>query len=270
VSVQGSTVRLGASPLAGGPATISYRAMGTGDTVVVFLHGGWGYQIYPFDAQARALESRYRILIPDRSGHGGSTPVTALPLDFHRRAAQETSAFLDELGIEKAVWWGHSDGAVIAAIASIEMPERVAAVVLEALHLYRDKPGSRRFFEQMVSAPDTFGDGVKSALNSDHGAGWRRVLRLDGQAWLDLASTSERVHGDLYAGRLPSVVRPTLLVHGGRDPRTEPGEYAAICACLPDATTLFLPDAGHSPHSEPASADIVSRAAEAFLEKLAR
>jgi len=260
------SVRIGASALAGGPATISYRARGVGDTVVLFLHGGWGYEVFPFDAQTRMFEDWYRILILDRSGHGASTPVVALPVDFHHRAADEMRAFLDELDVERAVWWGHSDGAVIAAIAAIEMPERVEAVVLEAMHLYRNKPASRQFFEQMASAPDSFGDSLKATLKLDHGERWRRVLRLDGEAWLNFASTSECVTEDLYAGMLPSLVIPTMLIHGGRDPRSEPGEFAAVRACLPDATTLFLPSAGHSPHSELNSADIVSRVAGAFLD----
>jgi pimeloyl-ACP methyl ester carboxylesterase len=262
------SVRIEASSLVGGPATISYREAGIGGPAMVFLHGGWGYWAFPFDAQALMLDSKYRILIPDRSGHGASSPVAALPIDFHRRAAEETISFLDALGIEKAVWWGHSDGAVIAAIAAIEMPDRVDAVILEALHFYRSKPGSRPFFERMASAPDTFGESLRSTLNLDHGAGWRRVLRLDGQAWLNLAATAESPTQDLYTGRLPLLTRPTLLIHGGQDPRSEPGEHAAMCTCLPAATVLFLPDAGHSPHSEPACADIVSSAAEAFLEKL--
>jgi pimeloyl-ACP methyl ester carboxylesterase len=263
------SARIEASPLVGGPATISYREEGIGGAAaLIFLHGGWGYQVFPFDAQVRMLDCKYRIFIPDRSGHGASSPVVALPVDFHRRAAQETAAFLDALGIEKAVWWGHSDGAVIAAIAAIEMPDRVDAVILEALHFYRNKPGSRPFFERMALAPDTFGESLKAILNLDHGAGWRRVLRLDGQAWLNLAATADSPTQDLYAGRLPLLTRPTLLIHGGQDPRSEPGEHAAMCACLPDATVLFLPDAGHSPHSEPPYAGIVSNSAEAFLEKL--
>jgi pimeloyl-ACP methyl ester carboxylesterase len=259
------SVRLAASSLADGPATIAYRSLGRGDTVVVFLHGGWGYEVYPFDAPTRMLAGGYRILIPDRCGHGRSSPVRSLPLDFHRRAAEETSAFLDELGVDKAVWWGHSDGAVIAAMAAIDMPERVMAVVLEALHLYRNKPGSRQFFEQMASRPDTFGPRVKSVLREDHGADWPRVLRLDGQAWLDLAASSRNPTDDLYGGRLSLVDRPALLVHGGRDPRSEPGEFAAICASLPHAVVSHWPDGGHSPHSEPSTADAVSRAAATFL-----
>jgi pimeloyl-ACP methyl ester carboxylesterase len=45
-----------------------------------------------------------------------------MPLDFHRRAAAETILFLDALGIERAVLWGHSDGAVISAMTGLAAP----------------------------------------------------------------------------------------------------------------------------------------------------
>jgi pimeloyl-ACP methyl ester carboxylesterase len=263
------SVRLDASPLAGGaPATIAYRAVGAGPPLVI-LHGGWGYDAYPFDVQT--LAARFRVLIPDRAGYGRSTPVSSLPLDFHRRAMLETAAFLDALGIGQAIWWGHSDGAVIAALAGLEIPDRTVAVLLEALHLYKDKPRSRAFFEQMVDEPERFGRGLTATLINDHGADrWREVLRLDGQAWLDLAAGASAPDDDLYDSRLPRLAPPALLIHGGRDPRTEPGEWAAIRHALPTAAVDYHPDAGHSPHCEAVSAGAVVAAALAFLEEATR
>src|SRR5262245_43725647 len=124
-----------------------YREFGNGRPLVI-LHGGWGYGVYPFDAQIAALQSERRILIPDRSGYGHSTRVDAeMPVDFHRRAAQEILAFLDALGIEKAALWGHSDGAVISAMLGMYAPERCTCVILEAFHYFKNKPASRGFFE---------------------------------------------------------------------------------------------------------------------------
>ena len=139
------TLDLPQSPHAPGikRVTIHYREFGRGRPLVI-LHGGWGYEIYPFVRQIVELESRFHILIPDRSGYGHSTQVTGeMPLDFHRWAAFETFSFLDALGIESAILWGHSDGAVIAAMMGLIAPERCASMVLEAFHFLRRKPGSR-------------------------------------------------------------------------------------------------------------------------------
>src|SRR5208283_5478831 len=135
-------VELRNSPHAAGvrPVRIHYRDVGSGRPVV-FLHGGWGYGMYPIDRQIEVLGSEVRFVIPDRSGHGRSARFPgALPLDFHRRAAEETLLVLDALGIDRAVLWGHSDGSIIAAMIGLAAPERCAGLVLEAFHFYRNKP----------------------------------------------------------------------------------------------------------------------------------
>jgi pimeloyl-ACP methyl ester carboxylesterase len=146
-------VELTESPHAAGirPVSIHYREFGHGRQLV-FLHGGWGYGVYPIDHQIEAFQSGFRILIPDRSGYGRSTRVPGeMPTDFHQRAAQETLAFLDALGIERAIFWGHSDGAVIGAMLGTQAPERCERLILEAFHFYRNKPGSRGFFERFTA-----------------------------------------------------------------------------------------------------------------------
>src|SRR5262245_18680562 len=89
---------LDASPLAPdlSPVRIRYRDAGAGP-VIVFLHGGWGYEIYPFDRQVAALAADYRIVIPDRTGYGGSGTLDWQRPDFHQRAAEETLAVPERL-----------------------------------------------------------------------------------------------------------------------------------------------------------------------------
>ena len=123
------------------PVTIHYREFGRGKPLV-FLHGGWGYGVYPFDRQIAAFQNEFRILIPDRTGYGCSTRVAGeMPLDFHRRAAAETISFLDALGIERAVLWGHSDGSVISAMAGLAAPERCRAFDFGSLPFSAEKTG---------------------------------------------------------------------------------------------------------------------------------
>jgi pimeloyl-ACP methyl ester carboxylesterase len=93
-------------------------------------------------------------------------------------------------------------------------------------------------------------------------------MRLDEQAWLDLAQQTAHPAEDIYQGRLHEVGCPTLIMQGGLDPRTESGELAAVMAALPRAELSRHPEAGHSPHSESSSA-AVTEAVLAFLESLA-
>jgi pimeloyl-ACP methyl ester carboxylesterase len=247
-----------------GPARIYYREAGAG-TPLVFLHGGWGYEVYPFDRAIEALRGRFRILIPDRSGYGRSTPLTKLPADFHQRAAIETARFLDALNIERAVLWGHSDGAVIAALLALDAPHRFKGAIFEAFHYAKAKTGSVDFFRAMISEPDIVGGRASMALARDHGEDWRKVLHRNATAWLEIVEAGS---GDLYEGRLSELQVPALFIHGGRDPRTEPGDLEAIRRELPRAEIRILEDAGHSPHSEPGSADECVRVAVEFLDRV--
>ena len=153
------TAFLQSSPLVPGvsPVEIYYRDEGEG-LPLVLLHGGWGYSLNPFNRQIEKLRKAFRVICPDRSGYGQSTRmVNDLPTDFHYRAAAETLSFLDSLGIERAFLWGHSDGAVIAAIIGFTAPERVRGLILEAFHYYRMKPRSREFFETLAYQPEILG-----------------------------------------------------------------------------------------------------------------
>jgi len=246
---------------------IRYREYGSGEPLVV-LHGGWGYEIYPFDRQIGALERTHRIIIPDRMGYGRSPrPVSndaAFELDFHQRAADDTRALLDRLGLERPVLWGHSDGAVIALLLALATPERAAALVLEAVHLGAHKPGSRGFFEAIVRDPASVGERVAAVLARDHGDDWKQILSCHSRAWLRLAD-ERPPDADFYGGRLRGLAVPTLVIHGARDPRTEPGELDALRAMLPHARFAVLPEGGHSPHSERATADRTTSIVASFL-----
>ena len=262
------TVSLQASPLVPSvsPVEISYREEGAG-VPLVLLHGGWGYGLNPFNRQLEKLRDAFRVICPDRSGYGGSTRLNnGFSIDFHYRAAAETLSFLDALGIERTFFWGHSDGAVIAAIIGFTAPERVRGLILEAFHFYRMKPSSREFFETLASQPDALGAELCERFALEFGEkNWRELITSHAKVWSEIALNSSGPEDDLYGGRLKEVAAPALFIHGRLDPRTEPGELDAVTAQLPRAEMQLLDAAGHSPHSEAASADLATRLARDFL-----
>jgi len=249
-----------------GPVNIYYREFGRGRPLI-FLHGGWGYGVYPFDQQIKAFENQFRILVPDRSGYGRSTRLTVeMPLDFHRRAAEETLAVLSALRVERAILWGHSDGAVISAMIGLSEPERCERLILEAIHFYRNKPNSRNFFERFTAHPENLGEETREVLRQDHGEShWQNVPRRNCRAWLRIADMVQRQDEDLYDGRLSELRVPTLFLHGSLDPRTEPGEMERVRSELPQAEMRFVHNGKHSPHSEAAAFQECNAIAREFL-----
>ena len=258
-------VQIAESPMAPAvrPVELWVRDVGPPDgDVVLVLHGGWGYEFYPFDAAIAALPER-RFVIPDRTGYGKSPRLDVLPPRFHQAAAVEHAAMLDALGIARCAIWGHSDGAVIAAIMALGRPSRITGVVLEALHVERAKPRSRQFFTDMLEAPERFGPKVTARLAADHGDDqWRAVLAAGGRAWLDIAATPD---DDFFDGRFGDIAVPVLVLHGADDPRTEPGELDRVRRALPGAAFHVIAGAGHAPHSERASSAQAADAAARFL-----
>jgi len=176
---------------------------------------------------------------------------------------------LDALHIERPVLWGHSDGAVIAAKIGLAAPDRVSGVILEAFHFFRVKPGSREFFEVMAGDPALLGERIAGTLASEHGGDyWRKLIVMNGNAWLGIANEATNAKHDLYDGKLPGLRVPTLFIHGSRDPRTEPGELDAVRAQLPNARMEIIEGGGHSPHSESAAVAESNRVASEFFDSI--
>jgi pimeloyl-ACP methyl ester carboxylesterase len=263
------TLELKESPHAPGvsPVRIHYREAGAGEPVV-FLHGGWGYGYYPIDRQMEEFSGRYRFLIPDRTGYGKSSRVTgAAPMDFHRRAAEEMSGFLAGLGIEICTLWGHSDGAVIAAMMGLAEPKRYERIVLEAFHFYKRKKGSTGFFERLAVDAQVLGEGTRKRLAADHGeAHWEEVVQRNAEVWVRIGKSSRREDEDLFEGHLGELKVPTLFVHGRQDPRTEPGEVERAGELVAGSAVRIIENGKHCPHSEAAAAGDFNAVLAGFLE----
>jgi len=256
VTVGIADVLLTSSPLAPGasPVRIAYRDVGDGPPIVI-LHSGWGYDAFPFDRQIATLSHRHRLVIPDRSGYGGSGTLESLPTDFHQRAADETRAVIDALELERPIVWGHSDGAIIALLMALAPDQAIAGAIVEATHYFKKKPRSQAFFEAMAAKPRS------------------KIIEMHSRTWLQIGKEAEPGE-NFYSSRLSDVTVPVLVIHGAQDPRTEPGELEALRADLGRGVSAprcfqILEHGGHSPHSEAATAAQVTEAAVDFLARVA-
>ena len=244
-------VKLAHLPLAGGPAEIYYREFGSGDSGValVFLHGGWGYEIYPIDAQLDIIGNA-RVLIPDRAGYGRSTKPAVFGIDFHRRAAEErfrcstrSTSARRSLGTQRrgsdrcsarAGLAGTMPGAGSGGLSLLSREARLARV----LPGHGGRSGNLR-----GASPTCCGASTEIPY-------WRELLHNEGETWLELAAGAENGAKDLYQGRLSQLTVPVAFLHGASDPRTDPGELDEVRRQLPSAAMHIVEGAGHSPHSE--------------------
>ena len=82
-----------------------------------------------FDGQTGALAEHFRVYVPERRGHGRTADVPG-PITYEIMA-QDTVAFIEALGIERAHLVGWSDGALVGLLVALWRPELVGKLVLD-------------------------------------------------------------------------------------------------------------------------------------------
>ncbi len=112
-----------------GDYNIHYVEAGRGEPMIM-IHGWlcWGAywkKIIPL------ISNRYHVYAPDLLGHGISDKPLGKEVSYGTDAqAERIIAFMNALGIRKAVLVGHSMGGEIAAKVTLAEPERVKGLVL--------------------------------------------------------------------------------------------------------------------------------------------
>jgi pimeloyl-ACP methyl ester carboxylesterase len=209
---------------------------------VVLLHEGLGsaglWREFP---GALAGATGRRVLAFSRFGHGrsGPPPRPRTPAFFHEEALEVLPDLLGQLGVERPLLVGHSDGASIALIHAARHP--VAGIALLAPHVFVEPltvAAIERTRERFVSGE------LRARMARHHDDpdaafwGWCNVW-LDPQ-FLDWSLDDE-------AERLRA---PTLLIQGADDPYGTREQVDRIARRAAGPThTLVLPG-GHSPHLE--------------------
>jgi pimeloyl-ACP methyl ester carboxylesterase len=136
--------------LAYGPYRLNYEVYGSGDRVLVWLHG------LLLDANlsrglARRLAARgNRVVLLDLLGHGRSDKprhAGAHRMDLY---AEQVLCLLDELDVDQVVLGGVSLGTNVSLLATVQAPERVRGLVLEMPVLEWAAPAAALVFAPLL------------------------------------------------------------------------------------------------------------------------
>ncbi|MEU6862372.1 alpha/beta hydrolase [Streptomyces sp. NPDC046876] len=223
---------------------------------VVLLHGLAGHA-GEWDALARHLQARHRVVAVDQRGHGASE---RLPADLSRAAyVADVVAVLDQLGLQAPVLVGQSLGGHTAMLTAAAHPGLVHALVL----VEAGPGGPNPRVQQEVggwldSWPVPFPSREAAAGFLGAGAvgeGWAAGLEeRDGGWW-------PRFDRDVMVGSLAEIARasfwdewtkttcPTLVVLG-RSGIVPPREIGEMLRLRPDAAAVSIPGTGHDLHLE--------------------
>jgi 2-succinyl-6-hydroxy-2,4-cyclohexadiene-1-carboxylate synthase len=260
--------------------TWTVRVAGHGRPVLL-LHGFSGSGLSW--AGLAGLGDRFRAIVPDLPGHGGTgweaeaagggrdVPAAATPGDGRPRASVERTAddlatIARRLGVDRTDVVGYSLGARIALRLAIAHPALVRRLVLEA--------PSAGIADAAARAARSAADAERAGLAVREGIEafverWEAEPVLAGEAALPAAARSRQqairrantalglAASLVYAGqgameplhdRLATIAAPTLVVLGATDPVRARGEEVA--ARIPGARLAVVPGAGHAPHLE--------------------
>ncbi|MFI5572351.1 alpha/beta fold hydrolase [Streptomyces sp. NPDC051740] len=124
-------------------------ATGRADGPAVVLAHGFGCDQNMWRLVVPALAERYRVVLFDYVGSGGSDPSAWSEERYSslHGYARDVVEVCEELGLERAVFVGHSVSAMVGVLAAEAAPERIGALVMVAPSpCYIDDEGYRGGF----------------------------------------------------------------------------------------------------------------------------
>lgn len=237
--------------------TIVYSAAGSGETALVFVHGGMADRTF-FDRQLVTFADRFRVIALDLAGHGesGTNRKTWSMAEF----GADVKAVADAEKLRRVIVFGNSLGGPAAIEAALLMPGRVIGVV--GIDTFQDighpdtpeyarlaSDATRKRLESMrADYSGTMKQMVKMLFHPDADPGLvaeveRRMMRTSREATLAML---EGIEGYDSSARARQLSVPLRAINGD----LWPTDVRRIRAVKPDFDAIVMPHVGHYPMLE--------------------
>ena len=208
----------------------------------------------------RRLAAFSRLILFDKRGTGLSDRVPPERLPTLEQRMDDVRAVMDEVGSERAVVMGHSEGGNICVLFAATYPERTEALVTIGIYVKRvwspdypwaPSPEERQKWLDSLAAG--WGGSVDLPTLAPSVAGdesfarwWARYLRMSAGPQAAVALGRMNTQIDVRAV-LPTIRVPTLVLQsvGDQDVSVEEARY--IAARIPGAKLVELPGNDHIP-----------------------
>jgi pimeloyl-ACP methyl ester carboxylesterase len=229
---------------------IAFSARGSGDTSIVFIHGGMADRTF-WAPQLASLADRYRMVALDLAGHGESgreRAQTTIPA-----FGEDVRAVVESLNLRNAVLVGNSLGGPVALEAARLLPGRVIGVVgvdtlhtltvkIDADHARQRADAFRTDFEGSCRAmgDQLFHPGTHAELRA-----WA-VARMSATPRDVVIRMMEGLNSYDFEQSAKSAGVPIRAINGD----LWPTNIEANRAIVPDFDAVIMPSAGHYPMLE--------------------
>ena len=231
--------------------------------VIIFVHGmggstkGWRMHGYP-----EKLRDDYKVVLMDSRGFGQSDKLKDAE-DYGRpQKVSDVVAVLDDLGVDKAYYWGYSMGASIGWAVGMLAPDHFHGLILGAYPvLSPEVPEIDRVrWEARAKLMRLGMDVYIAAMEMDQGPlpeeNKARLLANDKDAYA--AQQIANISWGAPDEDIVNMILPALVYSGTEDEYPMPRNHALTkrsASLAPNAK--FLPLEGHTHASAMASADVV-------------
>lgn len=234
---------------------IYYESHGFGDPIL--LIPGLGSDANTWAPFVPAFSDRYRIVILENRGSiRSSRPPGPFTTD---QMAEDASALLDHLNIQRAHVIGKSMGGMIAQVVAIRFPEKVRSLVLASTLMKHDAYG-----EEMLELGRTIAE--KAGLFATYRQAFlmsysreycmtNRSRLAEIQELMSRIDEAEALRGYLAQsmacqthdtrGSASRIKAPALVIVGNDDVITTPQASRELAAAIPRAELKILPRGGH-------------------------
>lgn len=217
---------------------IHYKVEGSGPPLVLQHGSTSSHEAWYLFRYVEALMQHYQLILVDGRGHGYSDKphdrsAYALPL-----RVGDVVAVLDDLGIDKAHYWGYSMGGWIGFGLARLASERLHSLIIGGAHPYADRIDA--FDGVDGKDPDAFIAAFEQFVGIKVTPEIRDSILLN-----DLQALAAAMHDrESQADVLPGIRVPCCLYVGEDDPRLE--QVRACAEVIPGATLVTLPGLNHA------------------------
>jgi len=231
---------------------VHYYVKGEGAPLIIVHGGSEGAQAWK--GNIALLAKQYRVFVPDLPGFGLSSQV----LDSYK--VPDMVDFIDQysknLGLDSFYLMGHSFGGGVAAHYALKHPQKVRKLILvSSLCLGKEIA----WWIRIVSLP-----GVCLAMGRALLAcykGIKRVAKFLGpwdvvqpvthasvQIGAEIAGFTQQTI--VLLGQLPTLLMPTLVMWGEKDPVVPASQAYMAATLIPDCRVRVFAKCGHSVYRE--------------------
>jgi pimeloyl-ACP methyl ester carboxylesterase len=237
-----------------GDVNIAYQVMGSGPLDIVMVpgfvsHVEFTHELAGYTAFLRRLSTFARVVTFDKRGQGLSDRISGAPSLEQRM--DDVRAVMDDIGSQRAVIVGFSEGSAMSALFAATYPERVVQLILFggfAFPAFLLTDAEERI-GRVVKAWGT-GELMKSvipsqAANPDAVSQFAKLERLSASPGAVRAIALLNAQIDVRP-ILPSVQAPTLVLHRRSDARVPIQLGRDLAAPIPNAKFIEYPDGDHA------------------------